>query len=62
MKGLSIEDLLVIQEVQRKDYDRSPAFLGVLTLVGTTDRYTHLRMKSRVQNCIAFCLPTLPSV
>ena len=48
MKGLSIEDLLVIQEVQRKDYDVSPAFLRVLTLVGTTDMYTHLRMKSRV--------------
>lgn len=24
MKGLSIEDLLVVQEVQRKDYGRSP--------------------------------------
>lgn len=48
MEGLSIGDLLVIQEVQRKDYGRSPGLSRALASMGITDIYTHLTQKSEV--------------
>ena len=54
MKGLSTEDLLVVQEVQRKHYGRSPGLSRALTSMGITDMYTHLKLKSGVQNSVAF--------
>lgn len=54
MEGLSIGDLLVIQEVQRKDYGRSPGLSRALASMGITDIYTHLTQKSEVQNSVIF--------
>lgn len=48
MKGLSIEDLLVIQEAQRKDYGRSPGLSKAWTSMGIKDVYSHLTQKSEV--------------
>lgn len=41
MKGLSIEGFSVVQEVQSKDYGRSPGLSRALTSMGITDMYTH---------------------
>lgn len=46
MKGLSTEDLLVVQEVQKKDDGGSPGLSRALTSMGITDLYTHLKLKS----------------
>lgn len=54
MKGLSTEDLLVVQEVQKKDYGGSPGLSRASTSMGITDMYTHLKLKSRVHNSVAF--------
>lgn len=40
MKGLSIEDLLVVQEVQKNDYGRSSGLSRALPPMGITDMYT----------------------
>lgn len=59
MKGLSIGDFLVIQEVQRKDYGRSPGLSRALTSMGITDMYTH--RSQRYEHCDLPCMPIWPS-
>lgn len=54
MEGLSIGDLLVIEEVQRKDYGRSPGLSRALASMGITDIHTHLTQKSEVHTLHSF--------
>lgn len=62
MKGLSIEDLLVVQEVQRKDYGRSPG-LSRASLQWETQTCIFIHTEVRgTELCNLSCMPLLPSI